>query len=152
MTDIVDEKTRSRIMSKIGPANTKPEMVVRGLLFAEGFRYQLHRKDLPGKPDLVLPRYRVALMVNGCFWHGHNCQLFRWPINNQEFWRKKISATVARDQRNIRALKALGWHVLTIWECATRHRTETQLQRLSAQMAEWIRRDAKRIRAKEIKG
>ena len=138
MVDIVNSKTRSRMMSGIGTANTKPEVTVRKLLFAQGFRYRLHRKDLPGKPDLVLPKYEVAVFVHGCFWHCHECHLFKWPKSNATFWRKKILGNRQRDARNVKELRALGWDVMTVWECAVRSRSEGQLESLAGKMGRWI--------------
>lgn len=106
-------------MSAIRGKNTKPELVVRKLLHGCGFRFRLHRKDLPGKPDLVLPKYRKAVFVNGCYWHGHeDCELFRLPKSRKEFWSKKITGNRLRDDRNRDALIEAGWKVVTVWECA----------------------------------
>ncbi len=117
---------RRRTMSRIRSRNTKPEQLVRKGLHARGLRFRLHRRDLPGTPDLVLPRYRVALFVHGCFWHGHGaedseaCQLFRWPKTRSEFWRQKIVGNRARDARVQAKLQASGWRVAVIWECQLR--------------------------------
>lgn len=108
---------RSRNMSAIKGSNTKPELVVRRRLHAAGYRFRLHRKDLPGRPDIVLPMYRLAIFVHGCFWHKHNCRFFQWPRTRAAFWQGKILANVARDRRSVRALRALGWRVLVVWEC-----------------------------------
>lgn len=151
MTDVVDTQTRSRMMANIATANTKPEMVVRRLLHASGFRYRLHAKDLPGKPDLVLPRHRVVVQVNGCFWHGHDCHLFKWPKTNRPFWKKKIEGNRDRDQRNRRSLNALGWDVMTVWECATRSRTPAQLAALNRRMTAWIVAESSRRRCKTFR-
>ena len=121
MVDIVDAATRSRLMSGIKAKDTKPEMAIRKMLHAAGFRYRLHDKRLPGKPDLVLPKYRTAVFVHGCFWHGHeSCSLFRIPKSKTEFWEEKISQNIKRDSRHISELLAHGWRVLVIWECATK--------------------------------
>lgn len=121
MADIVDAAIRSRMMSGIKAKDTKPEMAIRKMLHAAGFRYRLHDKRLPGKPDLVLPKYRTAVFVHGCFWHGHeSCSLFRIPKSKTEFWEGKISQNIKRDSRNISELLANGWRVLVIWECATK--------------------------------
>ena len=151
MTDIVDAKTRSRMMSGIGTANTKPEVVVRKLLFAAGFRYRLHRKDLPGKPDIVLPRYEVAVFVHGCFWHCHDCHLFKWPKTNRTFWKTKIAGNRLRDERNVKALRSSGWHVMTVWECAVRSKRPDQLELLATAMSKWITADVSRYRAKQFR-
>ncbi len=118
MADVVDKATRSRMMSGIRAKDTKPELAVRSVLHRAGFRYQLHRRDLPGKPDLVFPKYRMLIFVNGCFWHRHqNCHLAATPKTNAKFWAEKLSLNVKRDKRVIAALHRLGWHVLNIWEC-----------------------------------
>lgn len=108
--------SRSENMSRIKSTNTKPEMIVRRGLHALGFRFRIHRKDLPGKPDLVLPRWRAAIQVHGCYWHGHHC-LGRSPKTNAEYWTGKISRNRERDARNIDALRKAGWRVLIVWEC-----------------------------------
>ena len=148
MADIVDAETRSRMMAGIASRNTKPEILVRRMLHELGFRYRLHRKDLPGNPDLVLPRYDVAVLVNGCFWHGHECRLFKWPGSNREFWKQKITANRNRDQRVQKELRAIGWHVMVVWECTVRGKTEAQLVSLATRLACWIEADTKRIRIK----
>jgi DNA mismatch endonuclease (patch repair protein) len=121
MTDVHTPEQRSRNMAAIKGANTKPEMRVRSLLHSLGYRFRLHRKDLPGKPDIVLPRYRTVILVHGCFWHCHDC---RWgsvkPKTRAEFWTAKRQGTIDRDARNIAALKVGGWKVIVIWECQSR--------------------------------
>jgi len=108
-------------MAKIGSKNTKPEMVVRSLLHAMGYRFRLHQETLPGKPDIVLSKYRTVIMVNGCFWHRHEgCADATTPKTNYAFWQKKFSENKARDERNIRELTSLGWKVVTVWECETK--------------------------------
>ena len=111
---------RSRNMAAIGPKDTAPELLVRRFLHSRGFRFRLHRKDLPGRPDIVLPKYRAVVMVNGCFWHHHGCKNSVWPKTRKEFWRAKIIATVTRDRRNVRDLRAIGWRVIVVWECQSR--------------------------------
>ncbi|WP_033056752.1 very short patch repair endonuclease [Pseudomonas mandelii] len=116
--DIVDSETRSRMMSGIRGKNTVPEMMVRRFLHARGYRYRLHRKDLPGKPDLVLPRLKVCIFVHGCFWHRHpGCAYATTPKTRPEFWKEKFQKNVMRDLANLNALENAGWNVLTIWEC-----------------------------------
>ena len=123
MTDVVDAKTRSRMMSGIRGRDTKPEMLVRRALFKAGFRFRLHRRDLPGVPDVVLPGRRVAIFVHGCFWHMHQgCPNAKLPSTRPEFWLAKLSKNVDRDRDARDALLADGWRVLTVWECATRER------------------------------
>ncbi|WP_244559705.1 MULTISPECIES: very short patch repair endonuclease [unclassified Azospirillum] len=110
-------------MSRIRAKDTKPEMLIRRGLHAKGMRYRLHRRDLPGCPDLVFPQYRAVVFVHGCFWHGHDCPLFKPPATRQEFWAAKIAGNCARDKQSIIALLSAGWRVLTIWECSMRGST-----------------------------
>ena len=118
MTDVHDKATRSYNMSQIKGKNTKPEMLVRKFLFANGFRYRLNVKDLPGKPDIVLPKYKTVIFVNGCFWHGHKgCRYFVLPKTRTEWWLQKIKGTMRRDKEAEIKLNVLGWRVITIWEC-----------------------------------
>jgi DNA mismatch endonuclease, patch repair protein len=113
-----DPETRSRIMRAVKGKNTTPELVVRRLVFGSGYRYRLHRKDLPGKPDLVFPRLRKIIFVHGCFWHAHTCARgARIPQNNRQYWVQKIQRNAIRDRKNRAALKKLGWEVHVIWEC-----------------------------------
>lgn len=119
MTDVVDEKTRSRMMSGIRGKNTRPELTVRSLLHRQGFRFRIHVGNLAGKPDIVLKRYRAVIFVHGCFWHGHkNCQLFKWPKSREDFWKNKISGNIGKDRESIQLLQAAGWRVCIVWECA----------------------------------
>jgi len=117
MPDSVDERTRSDIMRRVKSSGTKPEMQVRRALHAAGYRYRLHRRDLPGSPDLVLARYRLVVFVHGCFWHWHGCKRSRMPGANRDYWEAKLARNVARDQRVGTELDALGWEQLVIWEC-----------------------------------
>lgn len=110
------------MMAGIGPANTKPEMIIRRGLHALGLRYRLHAKELPGKPDLVFPARKTMILVQGCFWHGHACHLFRWPGTREEFWRTKIAGNIARDRKVREQLLAMGWRVLEVWECTLKGR------------------------------
>ena len=121
MADIVDRATRSRIMASIGPKDTVPELVLRRFLHQAGFRFRLHQRHLVGRPDLVLPRYRVVLFVHGCFWHSHEgCVAAVIPSSNRAFWKKKLVANQRRDEAQIAALRAEGWRVGIFWECAAR--------------------------------
>lgn len=118
MSDVHSKETRSYNMSKIRSKNTKPEELVRKYLFKKGFRYRKNCRDLPGCPDIVLPRYKTCIFVNGCFWHKHDgCRYFIWPKSNTEFWYKKIEENAKRDILNYKQLKNLGWKVIVIWEC-----------------------------------
>ncbi|MCG8996806.1 very short patch repair endonuclease [Laribacter hongkongensis] len=137
MTDVVDVATRSRMMSGIGGKNTKPELLVRKALFAAGFRFRLHRKDLPGRPDVALPGRRVVVFVHGCFWHAHQgCPYAKTPATRREFWEAKLAANVERDRRTREALLSAGWRVLVVWECATR--SSGVRERLSELLTRWI--------------
>lgn len=118
--DIISSEQRSALMSRIRGKDTKIEVEVRTGLHALGLRYRLAGAGLPGRPDIVLPKYRTVVFVHGCFWHGHSCALFRLPKTRTEFWFEKINANRARDERNVTRLLALGWHVEEIWECQLR--------------------------------
>jgi DNA mismatch endonuclease (patch repair protein) len=119
VTDIVSPEKRSDMMSGIRGKDTKPEIIVRSLLHRLGYRFRLHRTDLPGRPDIVLPKWQTVIFVNGCYWHGHeDCHLFRLPKTRTDFWTNKIEGNRIRDQRNYAALIDAGWKVLIIWECA----------------------------------
>lgn len=132
--DVVDSATRSRMMSGIRGKNTAPEMLVRRFLHARGYRYRLHRKDLPGKPDLVLPRLKVCIFVHGCFWHRHpGCAYATTPKTRPEFWKEKFQKNVMRDLANISALEDAGWNVLTVWECHLKNDPEA-LERLAEKL------------------
>lgn len=120
MVDHVSPAGRSKIMSKVRSKDTKPEMLVRRRLHSLGFRYRLHRKELPGSPDLVFPSLKKVLFVHGCYWHGHDCRWGKLPKSNTSFWEEKIAANVGRDERNIRDLKRLGWETFTVWQCELR--------------------------------
>ena len=128
MVDIVDSATRSRMMSGIRGKNTAPELAIRKYLHSQGFRFRLHVKDLPGKPDIVLPKYRTAIFVHGCFWHQHpGCKDAVMPKSNTKFWAEKLTGNVKRDARNISELVKLGWKCLIVWECETDN-TKSQKQ------------------------
>ena len=118
MADVHSKEIRSYNMSRIKGKNTKPEMVVRKFLHARGFRYKLHDKILPGKPDLVLPKYKTVIFIHGCFWHGHaNCKYYVVPKTRTEWWLNKIGYNIANDVKAVKSLKKAGWKVITIWEC-----------------------------------
>ena len=139
MTDVVDRATRRRMMSGIRGKNTGPEMIVRRGLHARGFRYRLHDGGLPGKPDLVFVRYNAAMFVNGCFWHGHGCHLFKWPSSRARFWRQKISANRKRDAETLLALRKAGWRVAIVWECALKGRLRRSASQVVEDAGEWLR-------------
>ena len=122
--DVHDKKTRSYNMSRIKGKNTKPEEIVRKYLFSKGFRYRKNDKRLPGTPDIVLPKYKTVIFVNGCFWHGHEgCKYFVWPKNNAGFWKKKIEDNISRDKNVIEMLKRQNWSVIVVWECELKKQT-----------------------------
>ena len=126
MTDVHNKETRSFNMSRIRGKDTQPEMMVRRFLFANGFRYRLHDSKLPGKPDIVLPKYKTVIFVNGCFWHGHKgCSYFVLPKTRTEWWLQKIKGTMARDKAAEVALNVLGWKVIVIWECQLKKNDQT---------------------------
>lgn len=138
MADVHTPEGRSRNMRAIRGKNTRPEMKCRKLLFSRGFRYRLHVSALPGKPDLILPRHRVAIFVHGCFWHGHDCYLFKVPQTRKDFWEEKIAQNKARDLRDTRALHEGGWRVLTVWECALKGRLSWDPEILGDYLSSWI--------------
>ena len=132
MVDTLSPAERSKRMSLIRSSDTGPEMLVRRSLHSKGFRFRLHRRDLPGTPDIVLPKYRVAILVNGCFWHAHHCQKRRIPGTRSEFWAEKLAKNRKRDARNKRLLKKGGWRVITVWECelSTAYRAQRRWKKL----------------------
>lgn len=127
MPEKLSKLSRSRLMGRVRSKNTVPEIQVRQLLHKLGFRFRLHKKDLPGKPDLVLAKYRMCIFVHGCFWHQHpNCKRASKPTNNAEFWGQKLNKNTMRDKENLSALQKLGWNVFVIWECETKDLIELQ--------------------------
>ena len=149
MVDVVAPETRSRMMSGIRGKDTKPEILMRQGLHRMGFRFRLHVKDLPGKPDLVLPKHQAVIFVQGCFWHGHNCHLFKWPTTRKKFWREKIEGNQKRDQGALDALHKNGWRVLYIWECALKGKERLDFEMVLKMAASWIRSSST---FKEIRG
>ena len=148
MADVVDPATRSRMMSGIRGKNTKPELVIRKALHARGFRYRLHC-DLPGKPDICLPKHRAVIFVHGCFWHGHDCHLFKWPSTRPEFWRAKIGRNGEVDRAVESRLSDDRWRVAVIWECALKGRERLPLEDVISTCANWLRSDRMRL---EVRG
>ncbi len=149
MADIVPPEVRSRMMAGIRGKDTKPEIMLRKGLHAAGFRYRLHAKDLPGKPDMVFPRHRAVLFAHGCFWHGHDCHLFRWPSTRQDWWREKITRNGTVDARSEAALAGAGWRLGVVWECALKGRKRLPFAEVLAACAAWLRSDEARL---EIRG
>ena len=126
------------MMAGIKGKDTKPELVIRSALHRKGFRFRLHRSDLPGKPDLVFPKHRAVILVHGCFWHGHDCHLFKWPKTREDFWREKIASNMERDRKQLSALSDAGWRVATIWECALKGRSRLPVEKVADSCAVWL--------------
>lgn len=145
--DVVDSVTRSRMMSGIRGKDTKPELLVRKALHGMGFRYRLHDTRLPGRPDIVLPRYKAVVLIHGCFWHGHDCRFFKLPSTRSEFWHKKIARNRANDLSHLEELKELGWREATVWECALRKPPD--IDATVDSLAQWLRGSSPAI---EIRG
>lgn len=141
MADVHSPDARSRNMAAIRGKDTKPELLVRRELHSRGLRYKLHDKSLPGKPDLVFPKHHAVIFVNGCFWHGHECDTFRWPKTRADFWRDKIQATKARDKRKIDSMLNTDWRCLIIWECLLRGCALAELPELVDRVESWILSD-----------
>lgn len=143
MVDVVDSATRSKMMSGIRSANTKPELRLRRALHAKGFRFKLHDRSLPGSPDIVLPRWRAAIEVRGCFWHRHaKCRFTTTPETRPEFWAAKFSSNVERDHRNEKLLRDAGWRVAIVWECALRAK---DIGELISETVAWLKSDIQAI-------
>jgi DNA mismatch endonuclease (patch repair protein) len=138
MADVVNAHVRSRMMAGIRAKNTVPEMTIRRALHRRGFRYRLHSRKLPGKPDLVFPKFGAVVFVHGCFWHGHDCHLFKWPSSRKRFWRKKIEGTRRRDRVASEMIVNAGWRILTIWECAIKGRTRCSDAEVVEIVARWL--------------
>lgn len=138
MADKHTPEARRRNMAAVKGKNTKPEMLVRRALHGRGFRYGLHNKTLPGKPDLVLPKYRAVIFVHGCFWHKHDCPAFTWPKTREDFWRAKIGGNVVRDAANIEALLASGLRVAVIWECTMKGKRKLPFDAMIDTLEAWL--------------
>ena len=147
--DTVSTAVRSRMMAAVKGKNTKPELAIRSALHRRGFRFRLHRKGLPGRPDLVFTRRNAVIFVHGCFWHGHDCHLFRWPKSREDFWREKIDRNIERDRNQREALVNAGWRVGTVWECALKGKTRLPFDSVVDQCAMWLKSDIKIL---EVRG
>jgi DNA mismatch endonuclease (patch repair protein) len=134
----VDKATRSRMMAAIKGKNTRPEIIVRKALHAAGFRFRLHDRKLPGKPDIVLRKHKTVIFVHGCFWHGHECEKFRWPKTRKAWWRKKIEGNRKRDTKNTLELENNGWCVLSLWECALLDFNRMSQKSMNRELVLWI--------------
>ena len=141
MVDVVNKSTRSTMMSGIRGKNTKPEIFIRSLLHRRGFRFRLHDKKLPGRPDIVLPKHKAVIEVRGCFWHGHDCHLFVWPSTRKDFWKEKIYKNRERDRINMTKLHNLSWKTLIVWECAIKGKEKLPARGLSENIESWILHD-----------
>lgn len=137
-------------MSGIRGKNTKPELTIRKALHARGFRYRIHCKDLPGNPDMCLPKYRAVIFVHGCFWHGHDCHLFRLPSTRPEFWSAKIERNKQVDEAAVHRLHVEGWRVATVWECALKGRTRLQLDDTISNLSSWLRSEKPALQIKGV--
>ena len=149
MADIVPAEVRSRMMAGIRGRDTKPELLLRRGLHALGFRYRVSPKDVPGKPDLVFPKHHAVILAHGCFWHGHDCHLFRWPSTREDFWRAKIARNRERDAEVEAQLAGAGWRSATVWECALKGRERLQPETVIGNLAAWLHGGADRL---EIRG
>jgi DNA mismatch endonuclease, patch repair protein len=141
MADVHSTKIRSKNMSAIKGLNTKPEILIRRMLHARGFRYRLHNKHLPGNPDLIFPRYRAVIFVHGCFWHVHECPIFRWPSTRTEWWKEKLLGNKARDEKNLERLLDSEWRVCIVWECSLKGKYKLTEESLADQISSWLDSD-----------
>ncbi len=141
MVDVFDKAKRSQIMASITAKDTKPEIMIRRALHRKGYRYRLHGRALPGTPDLIFRKFNAVIMVNGCFWHGHDCALFRMPATNRKFWSDKITNNKKRDQRVRAELLDLGWRVLIVWECSMKGKQRTVFGDLILTIENWLLSD-----------
>lgn len=149
MPDVVTKAVRSRMMAGIRGKHTKPELLIRRGLFARGYRFRLHGSGLPGKPDLVLRKHSAVILVHGCFWHRHRCALFKWPSSNVDFWRTKLTRNVTVGDASVRALRAEGWRVLVVWECALKGPERKDLAEVIDAVCAWLESD---LQESEIAG
>ena len=138
MVDIVSPAKRSNMMSGIKGKNTKPEVMIRKALHRRGFRYRLNAKDLPGKPDIVFPKHKAIIFIHGCFWHGHDCHLFKWPKSREDFWREKITGNQKRDEVVMGQYTRTDWRNMIIWECALKGKTRLPFDSLVDEISNWL--------------
>ncbi len=138
MTDVVDSETRSKMMVGIRGKDTRPELAVRRQLHQRGFRYRLHDKNLPGKPDIILKKYNAVIFIHGCFWHRHNCHLFKWPKTRPEFWRQKITRNHENDVKALEDLQFAGWRVCIVWECSIKGASKN-ISMVSESIVRWLK-------------
>ncbi len=148
MVDVVSTKKRSQMMAKIKGKNTKPELLIRKALHKKGFRYKLHDKSISGKPDIIFPKYKSLIFINGCFWHGHDCHLFKWPSSRPEFWKDKITKNKERDRKNYKILSS-KWRILVIWECSLKGKHKITFDELINDVILWLQSEQNN---KEITG
>ncbi len=141
MVDVFDKAKRSQIMASITAKDTKPEIMIRKALHRKGYRFRLHSRALPGTPDLTFRKFNAVIMVNGCFWHGHDCALFRMPATNRKFWSDKITNNKRRDQKVRAELLDLGWRVLIVWECSMKGKQRTDFEDLILTIENWLLSD-----------
>ena len=139
MADVVSQKKRSQMMAGIKSRDTQPEILMRKALYALNFRYRVCDKKLPGRPDIVFSKYRAVIFVHGCFWHGHTCNLFKWPKTREEFWRNKIEGNKARDAKVLALLQDSGWRVCIIWECMLKGKGPETIKQLAKETGEWLK-------------
>lgn len=151
MVDVVTPEKRRQMMSGIQGKNTQPELVIRKNLYAMGFRYRIHDKRIPGKPDLVFTSRKAAIFIHGCFWHVHDCHLFKWPSSRVDFWKQKLSGNVQHDKEILAKLNDDGWHILTIWECALKGKNRLSIEEIMDKTVSWLNTSAENseIRGKE---
>jgi DNA mismatch endonuclease (patch repair protein) len=149
MPDIVSPEKRSQMMAGIRGKNTKPEILIRKALHRLGFRYRLHVKGLPGTPDMVLPKYNAVIFIHGCFWHLHQCSLFKWPSTRPEFWQKKLFRNRELDEKNIADLLSLNWRVAVVWECALRGRKKLNYDYVVRDLYNWLNSKEAYLQIKE---
>lgn len=138
MADVFSKKKRSIVMAGIRSKNTRAEIYIRKSLHALGYRYKVHDKGLPGRPDIVLPKYKAVIQVNGCFWHKHTCSLFKWPSSNKDFWRTKILNNKRRDVANKKKILSSGWRLLVIWECSLKRKNKIHQQKVIEIAEQWL--------------